>query len=97
MDGMSPTKGHFSKVRKHNLLDTEKQINCKSTKRGARETWVKTKEHDKTPERELSGDRQSTRKRVQVIIVKMIKDLRRRMEKQSEKLKLFNRDEKYIN
>jgi hypothetical protein len=50
-----------------------------------------TKEHDKTPERELSGDRQSTCKRVQVIIVKMIKELRRRMEKQREKLKLFNR------
>ena len=39
-----------------------------------------TKEHEKTLEGELSGDNQSTQERIQGMTVKMVKELRRRME-----------------
>ena len=39
-----------------------------------------TKEQEKTLEGELSGDNQSTQERIQGMTVKMVKELRRRME-----------------
>ena len=56
------------------------------------------KEQDKIPEEALIAVvMDNLPKKKFKVIVKMIKELRRKMEKQSEKLKLFNRDEEYTN
>ena len=53
-----------------------------------------TKEQDKTPEEELSKVEIGNlpKKEFRVVIVKMIKELGRRMDTQSEKLKVFNKE-----
>ena len=53
-----------------------------------------TKGQDKTPEEELSEAEIGNlpKKVFKVVIVKMIKELGRRMDTQSEKLEVFNRE-----
>ena len=55
------------------------------------------KEKDKTPEEELSDVEIANllKKEFKVMTVKMIKELRRRLDEQSEKLEVFNRVRKY--
>ena len=52
------------------------------------------KEQDKTPEEELSDMEIGNlpTKELRVMIIKMIKELRRRMDAQSEKLEVFNKE-----
>ena len=52
------------------------------------------KEQNKTPEEEPSGAEIGNlpNKEFKVMIIKMIKELRRRMDKQSEKLEVFNKN-----
>ena len=52
------------------------------------------KEQDKTPEEELSEVKigNLTKKKYRVVIVKLIKELGRRMAAQSEKLEVFNKE-----
>ena len=40
----------------------------------------------------LSGDQQSTNKEFKAILIKILKELRRRMDEQSEKLEVFNKE-----
>ena len=53
-----------------------------------------TKEQDKTPEEELSKVEIGNlpKKEFRVVIVKMIKELGRRMDAQSKKLEVFNKE-----
>ena len=52
------------------------------------------KEQDKTPEKQhWSGDRQPSRKRIQIMIVKMIQNLGKRMQGKIENMQeMFNKD-----
>ena len=51
------------------------------------------KGQDKTPEKQLSGNRQFSRKEFRIMIVKMIQDLRKRMETKIEKMQeMFTKD-----
>ena len=61
------------------------------------EEYVKRKEQDKTPEEELSEVELGnlTEKEFRIVIIKMIKELGRRMYAQSKKLEVFNRVRKY--
>ena len=57
-----------------------------ATVHGVAQSWTRqrnmfqTKEQEKTLEGELSGDNQPTQERIQGMTVKMVKELRRRME-----------------
>ena len=57
-----------------------------------------TKEQDKTPEEELSDVEIGSRpqKEFRVVIIKMIKELGKRMDAQSKKLEVFNKELKNI-
>ena len=53
-----------------------------------------TKEQDKTPEEELNEVETGNllEKEFRIVIVKMIKELRRILDEQSEKLEVFNKE-----
>ena len=55
------------------------------------------KEQDKTPEEELKELEISSppNKEFKVMIIKMIKELRRRLDEQSKKLEVFNKEKVY--
>ena len=55
------------------------------------------KEQDKNPEKQLNEVETGTlpEKQFRIMIVKMIQDLRKRMEAKSEKLEVFNKVRKY--
>ena len=57
-------------------------------------SMFQTKEQDKTPEEELNGVeiRNLPYKEFKVMIVKRFKELRRRLDKESEKLEVLNKE-----
>lgn len=50
------------------------------------------KQQDKMPEEELSGDSSLLDKVFKIVVIKMIKELRRRMDEQNENLEVFSKE-----
>ena len=51
------------------------------------------KEQEKKPQKQLNGDRQPSRKKFRIMRMKMIQDLRKRMEAKIKKIQeMFNKD-----
>ena len=86
MHRTSPTKGHFSKIRKHNQPIRYIEIKSKLGKMRQQRNISQMKEQDKTPEEELSevAIGNLPKKEFEVMIVKMIKELRRKMDEHQE-------------
>ena len=65
------------------------------------EEYVKTKEQDKTLEEELNqveiGNLTTKKKEFKIMIVKLFKELKRRLDEQSKKLEVFNKELENMN